>query len=41
MKRDILALCFEYLQKNYYHHITRNQINRTMIKEDHTNGVRK
>ena len=41
MKRDILALWFEYLRKKHYYHITGNQIHKSMIKVDHTNTARK
>ena len=41
IKRDILALWFEYLWKKHYYHITGNQIHKTKIKEDHTNSARK
>ena len=40
MKHDMLALWFEYLRKKHYHCITGNQINKTMIKEDHTITLR-
>ena len=41
MKSDIIALWFEYQREKHYHHITENQIHKTMIKEDHANSARK
>ena len=41
VKRGIFALWFEYPWKNFYHHITENQIQKSMIKEDYRNGIRK
>ena len=41
MKRDIFVLWFEYLRKKHYHHITVNQIHKTMIKENYASSARK
>ena len=41
IKCNIFALWFKHLRKNHYHQITRNQIPKAMVKEDHTYNNRK